>query len=124
MKFTRTLLAILLITLYVFAHSQPVPAKNENIPFLVTFGKNAPKSWGDDDHNQIIFFSVPEESISRTLIFCVWHSRISGEREINNNIASRRFFYPLFIYDLLALPISIVMHQSCYFENVNWSHIK
>ena len=40
--------------------SQAVPAKNENIPYLVTFGNKADKSWGDDDFNQIIFFSVPE----------------------------------------------------------------
>jgi hypothetical protein len=41
--------------------SQAVPAKNENIPFLVTFGKDAPKTWGDDDNNQIVFFSIPEQ---------------------------------------------------------------
>lgn len=41
--------------------AQAVPAKNENIPFLVTFGKESKKSWGDDDNNQIIFFSIPKE---------------------------------------------------------------
>lgn len=41
--------------------AQSVPAKNENIPFLVTFGKNSEKSWGDDDNNQMVFFSLPEE---------------------------------------------------------------
>lgn len=42
-------------------YSQSVPAKNENIPYLVTFGNKADRSWGDDDFNQIIFFSVPKE---------------------------------------------------------------
>lgn len=37
----------------------PVPGKEENIPFLATFGKDAPSSFGDDDFNQVWFFSVP-----------------------------------------------------------------
>ena len=41
------------------AWSQPVPSIDENIPFLVTFGKEANKSWGDDDNCQIFFFMVP-----------------------------------------------------------------
>lgn len=39
--------------------SQMVPAASENIPFIVTFGKDAGTSWGDDDFCQIFFFSVP-----------------------------------------------------------------
>lgn len=41
------------------ALSQPVPALDENIPYLVTFGGNANTSWGDDDFCQIFFFLVP-----------------------------------------------------------------
>jgi len=41
--------------------SQPVPAKEENIPFLVTFGANSDKSWGDDDFCQIFFFVIPKD---------------------------------------------------------------
>ncbi len=63
------LIKITLITLYLFSFfffftphllSQPVPAIDENIPHLVTFGGNGDKAWGDDDFCQIIFFSVPE----------------------------------------------------------------
>jgi len=39
---------------------QPVPSPEENIPFLVTFGKKAETFWGDNDFSQIWFFSVPE----------------------------------------------------------------
>ncbi|MFH2142049.1 MAG: hypothetical protein ABIJ97_06490, partial [Bacteroidota bacterium] len=39
---------------------QPIPAKEENIPFLVTFGGQSDKSWGDDDFCQTIFFVIPE----------------------------------------------------------------
>ena len=39
--------------------AQQVPAKDENIPFLVTFGKNAATHWCDDDHSQVFFFTIP-----------------------------------------------------------------
>ena len=35
-----------------------MPGKDENIPFLVTFGKDGKTSWGDDDFYQIFFFSI------------------------------------------------------------------
>jgi len=38
---------------FIQLQAQAVPAKNENIPFLVTFGNKAEKNWGDDDYNQI-----------------------------------------------------------------------
>jgi hypothetical protein len=41
-----------------FLEAQAVPGKDENIPFLVTFGKYGKTSWGDDDFCQIFFFSV------------------------------------------------------------------
>ena len=40
--------------------AQPVPAVDENINALVTFGKDGETAWGDDDFIQIIFFSIPE----------------------------------------------------------------
>lgn len=44
--------------------SQPVPGKDENIPYLVTFGRNAETSWGDDDFSQTFFFVIPKEFTS------------------------------------------------------------
>ncbi|MCH2199159.1 MAG: hypothetical protein MK081_10290 [Flavobacteriales bacterium] len=41
--------------------AQSVPAEEENIPYLVTFGKNADPSWGDDDYCQTFFFSIPSD---------------------------------------------------------------
>lgn len=43
----------------VIVSAQQVPALDENIPYLVTFGKGAETHWGDDDHSQVFFFSVP-----------------------------------------------------------------
>ena len=39
--------------------AQPVPGTDENIPYLITFGKESETAWGDDNFVQIIFFSIP-----------------------------------------------------------------
>ena len=39
--------------------SQPVPATEGNIPYLITFGANALTSWGDDDFCQIFYCIIP-----------------------------------------------------------------
>lgn len=41
------------------AKSQPAPAMDENIPFLVTFGAASKTTWGDDDFCQIFFCFIP-----------------------------------------------------------------
>jgi hypothetical protein len=41
------------------AASQRVPNEIENLDYLITYGAQAPLSLGDDDHVQILFFSVP-----------------------------------------------------------------
>lgn len=50
--------------LFGFAHllfAQPAPSIDENIPYLVTFGRDAETSWGDDDHCQTFFFIIPSD---------------------------------------------------------------
>jgi hypothetical protein len=39
--------------------SQPDPAAEGNIPYLITFGGDASTSWGDDDFCQIFFCVIP-----------------------------------------------------------------
>ena len=56
----RGLLILLFIFSGVLSYSQPVPADDENIPYLVTFSKDALPGWGDDDFIQIFFFVIPE----------------------------------------------------------------
>jgi hypothetical protein len=41
--------------------AQPVPSLDENIPYLVTFGKEGDTAWGDNDFCQVIYFSVPKD---------------------------------------------------------------
>jgi len=69
---------VLLIFFTLSVTAQPVPAVDENIPALITFGKDADTSWGDDDFVQIIFFSVPESQQSAIYIR-VFDPDIGGE---------------------------------------------
>ncbi|MEQ8904513.1 hypothetical protein [Ekhidna sp.] len=39
--------------------AQMVPSSFEQIDYLVTFGPESKKSWGDDDYSQVFFFVVP-----------------------------------------------------------------
>lgn len=51
------------LVLLVFATTctaQQVPTIEENVPYLVTFGKDGDKSWGDDDFSQTFFFVIPK----------------------------------------------------------------
>ena len=50
------------------AFSQPVPAEDENIPYLMTFGHKADISWGDDDFSQTFFALIPTEHTSPIFI--------------------------------------------------------
>ena len=65
--------------------AQPVPAPDENIPYLMTFGKNCPRSWGDDDFSQTFFFKIPT-SYTDPFYIRVYDPDIGGDvDEINVN---------------------------------------
>ncbi|WP_421762637.1 hypothetical protein [Ekhidna sp.] len=61
MKAVKKYLIILLLFTHFFLQAQRIPNEIENIDYLVTFGGDAPLSWGDDDHIQIFFFLIPNE---------------------------------------------------------------
>ena len=79
-----TLNKIIYLTILVFSSlnvcSQAVPASDENIPFLVTFGKQAGKAWGDDDFSQTFFFKVPED-YTQPVYFRVYDPDCSGTHD-------------------------------------------
>ncbi len=87
------LLFILVLTCFFFnGFSQPVPAEDENIPFLVTFGPDACTSWGDDDFSQAFFFLVPE-SHTQPVYIRVFDPDTGGEiDEINGYWNSKTNF--------------------------------
>jgi hypothetical protein len=55
------LLQLLALSMMKVVYCQPVPAVEENIPYLVTFGAQSLKSWGDDDFCQVFFFVIPKD---------------------------------------------------------------
>ena len=59
---------------------QPVPGKDENIPFLVTFGKQALTSWGDADFYSVWFFTVPKE-YTKQFYIRVFYPDTGGEND-------------------------------------------
>lgn len=57
----RLILTLALTLSFLATWAQPVPGDDENIPFLMTFGKESMTEWGDDNFVQIIFFCVPSD---------------------------------------------------------------
>lgn len=75
--------AFALLVLVLSVTAQPVPAIEENIPFLVTFGKDAETKWGDEDHCQVFFFSIPAD-FKQPIYFRIFDPECRGEHdEIN-----------------------------------------
>lgn len=72
--------------------AQPVPGKDENIPFLVTFGKEGRTSWGDDDFNEIFFFSIPKD-FKQQFYIRVFDPECGGENdEIQGDFNTKTLF--------------------------------
>jgi hypothetical protein len=71
---------------------QAVPGKDENIPFLVTFGKEGKTSWGDDDFYQIFFFAIPKD-FKKQIYIRVFDPDCGGENdEIQGDFNTKTLF--------------------------------
>lgn len=57
---SRLIYISILLLISALGFSQPVPNVDENIPYLMTFGKDGETSWGDDDFSQTFFFLIPD----------------------------------------------------------------
>jgi hypothetical protein len=68
MKKRYSLTTFLIILQAPLLFAQPVPASDENIPYLVTFGKQGSASWGDINFSQVFFFVVPQSQVSPVYI--------------------------------------------------------
>lgn len=74
---------------------QPVPAQDENIPHLMTFGPKAETSWGDDDFSQVFFFLVPED-FTNPIFIRVFDPDIGGEIDELNGTWDTRMTYSVY----------------------------
>jgi len=75
--------------------AQPVPAEDENIPYLMTFGPKTGTSWGDDDFSQTFFFVIPEE-LSSPFFIRVFDPDIGGEIDEINGFWDTKITYSVF----------------------------
>lgn len=89
---------ILLFALLIFNQllfSQAVPAPEENIPFLVTFGKEGDKSWGDDDFCQVFFFVIPE-SYKEPFYIRIFDPGIGGKHDEQKGAYNTKSTYTVY----------------------------
>ncbi len=75
--------------------SQPVPAEDENIPYLMTFGPEADPSWGDDDYTQVFFFLIPK-SFSDPVFIRIYDPDVGGELDEINGEWDTRMDYSVY----------------------------
>src|SRR5512133_2252247 len=73
-------------------YGQPVPGKDENISFLVTFGKQGKTSWGDESFYSVWFFSIMKD-YNKPFYIKVFDPDCGGEHdEIQGEFNSRTSF--------------------------------
>lgn len=75
--------------------AQPVPSIDENIPYLVTFGKDSDPMWGDDDFCQIFFFIIPETRIN-PIYLRVYDPDTYGENDEPKNNFNTKINYSIY----------------------------
>jgi hypothetical protein len=93
MKYLFVAISLLIITIHVKA--QPVPAGDENIPYLMTFGPKAGTSWGDDDFSQTFFFLIPK-SFSQPIYIRVFDPDVSGVTDEQDVIFDTKMTYSVY----------------------------
>jgi hypothetical protein len=93
MRYLLIILSFLILTIPGMA--QPVPAQDENIPFLMTFGKGAETSWGDEDFSQTFFFKVPVE-YTKPVYIKIFDPDCGGQHDEVNGVFDTRTTFEIF----------------------------
>ena len=75
--------------------AQPVPGRDENLPFLVTFGKEGETSWGDDKFYQIFFFTIPRD-FKEQFYIKVFDPDTGGENDELQGVWNTRCLYSVY----------------------------
>lgn len=101
MKVRQSIYKILLIQscllwfLPSIAEGQAVPAKDENIEFLMTFGREGATSWGDDDFSQTFFFKIPT-TYKEPFYIRVYDPDVGGKEDEINGVWNTRMQYSVY----------------------------
>ncbi len=91
----HNILLYILLFLSVKTFAQSVPAVDENIPYLVTFGKDGEQAWGDNDFTQIIFFSIPKDH-TEPIYIRVFDPDVGGELDEQKGDWDTRMKYSIY----------------------------
>ncbi len=75
--------------------AQPVPNIEENIPYLMTFGKNSETSWGDDDFSQTFFFLLPKD-YNQPIYVWIYDPEVGGKTDEINGVWDTRVNYSVY----------------------------
>lgn len=77
-----------------FILAQQVPGKDENIPYLITFGNEAETAFGDDDFKQAFFFAIPS-SHKAPFYIRIYDPGVGGkhDEEINGYNTETKFSF-------------------------------
>ncbi len=75
--------------------AQITPSSYEKIDYLITFGKNADKTWGDDDYTQVHFFVVPA-AIKTPVYIRVFDPQIGGQYDTKNGSFDSKTSFSLY----------------------------
>jgi len=78
-----------------YGFSQIAPSSYENIDYLMTFGKDADKKWGDDDNVQVHFFVVPK-SVNTPVYIRVFDPQIGGKYDTKNGSFDTKTSFALY----------------------------
>jgi hypothetical protein len=93
MKYAVSVLITMCLVLATAA--QPVPAGDENIPYLMTFGPKAGTSWGDDDFSQTFFFLIPKD-FTQPVYIRIYDPDISGNTDELDGVYDTRMTYSVY----------------------------
>ena len=95
-RFILPLFVLCLSTVPAGLKAQEVPGPDENIPFLITFGKDGGiTSWGDDDFSQTFFFAIPKD-YKDPFYIRVYDPDIGGKTDELNNFWNTRMVYSIY----------------------------
>ena len=99
MRVTRLILSMSIMILAATSarvNAQEVPGPDENVPFLMTFGKEGGvTSWGDDDFSQTFFFALPKD-YKEPFYIRVYDPEVGGKTDELNNFWNTRMMYSIY----------------------------
>lgn len=90
-----SLFALVILAAPAVLRAQEVPGPDENIPFLITFGKDGSTSWGDDDFSQTFFFALPKD-YKDPFYIRVYDPDVGGKTDELNNFWDTRMVYSIY----------------------------